>query len=494
MPFLVFDVCLAGLAVYLVVRLFGRRSPPLPPGPPGWPLIGNMLDIRTRAPYKTIGAMTSPIIYLRVLGTQFVFLNSIKANKDLFEEQGAITPDRPPFTVAGNLIRWGNAMPFLPYGDTLRKQRKLFSRHIGTHSSLVMLYPEKEAEARRFVSNVLKKPDDLMAHCRTMATSLGLKIAHGYSPKDEGDPFVEIASRIMQCFAVVTSPGLFLADFLPILVRYIPNRFLVGRFRKDLEEGRKLLSDALNAPYQFALENLATGDTAPSLTSRLLQEGVDSEDEEILKWVSLAMYLGTSESIPSMLYMFFLAMTMYPEVLKKAQAEVDAVVGNDRLPKMEDRDALPYVNAVCTELLRWNVFLPSPFHIASQDITYEGYFIPRGAWLLPNIWFLLSDPETYPDPEIFNPERFLGGSQQPDPREACFGLGRRVCPGARLAECAIFICITTSLATLNVSRCVENGVECVPRYEFQEGFLRRVKPFKCKITPRSKKAGDLIED
>jgi len=55
---------------------------------------------------------------------------------------------------------------------------------------------------------------------------------------------------------------------------------------------------------------------------------------------------------------FFLAMTMYPDVLKKAQTEVDVVVGNKRLPTMEDRGALPYVNAICMELLRWNVLVP----------------------------------------------------------------------------------------------------------------------------------------
>ena len=59
-----------------------------------------------------------------------------------------------------------------------------------------------------------------------------------------------------------------------------------------------------------------------------------------------------------MLYTFFLAMTMYPDVFKKAQAEVDGVIGNERLPTMEDRHALPYVNAICTELLRWSVLVP----------------------------------------------------------------------------------------------------------------------------------------
>ena len=51
-------------------------------------------------------------------------------------------------------------------------------------------------------------------------------------------------------------------------------------------------------------------------------------------------------------------MTMYPEIFKKAQSEVDAVVGNERLPTMQDREALPYVDAICKEVLRWNVVAP----------------------------------------------------------------------------------------------------------------------------------------
>lgn len=60
-------------------------------------------------------------------------------------------------------------------------------------------------------------------------------------------------------------------------------------------------------------------------------------------------------------------MTLYPEVLKKAQEEVDAVVGNERLPIMADRDALPYVNALCKELLRWNVVIPLGAHLPTSE-------------------------------------------------------------------------------------------------------------------------------
>jgi cytochrome P450 len=51
-------------------------------------------------------------------------------------------------------------------------------------------------------------------------------------------------------------------------------------------------------------------------------------------------------------------MTLFPDVQKKAQAEIDAVVGNDRLPKFTDRSQLPYVDALVKEVLRWNIVVP----------------------------------------------------------------------------------------------------------------------------------------
>ncbi|KAF8134340.1 cytochrome P450 [Boletus edulis] len=478
------NACLLGWALYLVVRLVWRSSP-LPPGPPGWPLIGNLLDVRTDAPYKMLGAMSSkygPIITLRALGARYIFLNSSKVAEDLLKKQSPITSNRPHFTVGGELVGYNKATGFLQHGDIHRKHRKLFNQHIGTKKSLVAFYPTVEAEAKQFVCNVLKNPDDLNVHCRRTTMACVFRISHGYSVKHDGDLFQEMTNRAFHIVSTTSAPG-FLVDLLPIL-QYLPEWFPGCGFHKDTKRWRKMVEDAVNMPHEFVLEQLAKGDAEPSFTSRLLQQGLTPEDEEILKWASFTMNLGGSDTTPSMLLAFFRAMTMYPEVQKKAQAEVDSIVRDDRLPAMKDRDALPYVNAICMEILRWNVVIPIAGHVSTKDIHYEGHLIPKGSFLAPNIWFILSNPETYQDPERFDPERFL---------EACFGWGRRVCPGARLAESMLFIYVATTLATLNVSRCVENGVECVPRYEFEEGFLRRIKPFKCRITLRSKKADDLLE-
>ena len=86
-------------------------------------------------------------------------------------------------------------------------------------------------------------------------------------------------------------------------------------------------------------------------------------------------------------YSFFLAMVLNPGAQEKAHAELDAVVGCDRLPEFNDRPSLPYVNALIKEVLRWHVIPPIgvPHRSVADDI-YEGYLIPGGSMIVPNVW------------------------------------------------------------------------------------------------------------
>jgi hypothetical protein len=168
------------------------------------------------------------------MGTRYVVLNSFKTTSDLLEKKSAITSNRPHFTMAGDLVGWGDTTGLLQYGDTCREHRKFFHQQIGTKSSLEALYPAEEEEAKQFVRNVLKNPDDLVAHSsrcganylpgdgtnmlysgRT-ASSVILKISHGYSVKDDGGALVEMADKAMHIFSSVMTPGRFLVDTLPI--------------------------------------------------------------------------------------------------------------------------------------------------------------------------------------------------------------------------------------------------------------------------------------
>ena len=147
---------------------------------------------------------------------------------------------------------------------------------------------------------------------------------------------------------------------------------------------------------------------------------------------------------------FFLAMSLYPEVQQKAQSEIMEVVGRDRLPEITDRDTLIYVNALVKECLRWMPIAPlGVAHTTTVDDEFRGYFIPKNTVLLPNIWYdsnshdfqysvpsltlnhraCMHDPEVFEHPEEFRPERFIhNGKLNPgpvDPSDYVFGFGRR---------------------------------------------------------------------
>jgi cytochrome P450 len=80
-------------------------------------------------------------------------------------------------------------------------------------------------------------------------------------------------------------------------------------------------------------------------------------------------------------------MSLHPSILAKAHAELDAIIGSDRLPTLDDRPNLPYIEAIMTECLRYGVAVPSNFpHVATEDNIYNGYFIPKGAMVIVNHW------------------------------------------------------------------------------------------------------------
>ncbi|KAH9916829.1 cytochrome P450, partial [Amylocystis lapponica] len=149
-------------------------------------------------------------------------------------------------------------------------------------------------------------------------------------------------------------------------------------------------------------------------------------------------------------------------------------------PTLDDRDRLPYVRALWVEVLRWNPVVPlgAPHRLMEDDI-YEGYFLPKGSIVIANIWKFLHDPEQYADPPPleFKPERFLpsnGKEAECDPREVIFGFGRRVCPGSHciyLADASVFLSCAMSLAVLNISKVVENGVVMDPATEYLTGII-----------------------
>jgi len=247
-----------------------------------------------------------------------------------------------------------------------------------------------------------------------------------------------------------------------------------------------------------------------------LSESAAAAEESTIKWSAGALYGAGSETVRtehnhrdgqvnhfflqsvSSMSTFFLMMLLHPEVRLRAQTEIDAVVGPDRLPSLSDRPNLPYVEAILKEVLRLHPVVPLGVpHRSVQDDIFNGFFIPKGSILISNIWQYTHDPNYYHDPMTFKPERFLsgeGGTPEADPREVIFGFGRRVCIGKELADTSLFLLVVMSLATLNISKAIDTqtGQEIAPVVDYPGGFISHPKPFVYRVRPRSKQAKQLI--
>ena len=179
------------------------------------------------------------------------------------------------------------------------------------------------------------------------------------------------------------------------------------------------------------------------------------------------------ETTSSTLMWWTLAMVAFPEAQRRAQAELDTVVGRARLPTYADAPRLPYVRAIIKEVLRWRPGVPFGVpHLAAEDDWYDGMFIPKGAVCIANIWHCNHDRAVFgDDADEFKPERHLGdnGELLPGPKETnleghvSFGFGRRACVGRHLANDSLFIHTARILwaATLKCAQ-DKNGKELPP--------------------------------
>eukprot|EP00057_Strongylocentrotus_purpuratus_P030551 XP_782001.2 PREDICTED: cytochrome P450 18a1 [Strongylocentrotus purpuratus] len=141
-------------------------------------------------------------------------------------------------------------------------------------------------------------------------------------------------------------------------------------------------------------------------------------------------------------YLFILA--QQTDAQHRVQAELDRVVGRDRLPALTDRASLPYVHATMAECYRLSGLLPMQIpHRSRCDVTVGGYDVPRGSYVASNTHFLCSSPTLWHEPEEFRPERFIDETGAFDrKREAGlveFGVGRRACPGEQLSRTELFV-------------------------------------------------------
>ncbi|XP_006456158.1 hypothetical protein AGABI2DRAFT_77179 [Agaricus bisporus var. bisporus H97] len=359
--------------------------------------------------------------------------------------------------------------------------------------------PAQLKSIRKFIRNLMDSPDELNNWILSSTSSSVMKIVYGLST-ELADPYVDNATKALDGLNEAAIPGKFLVDFFPIM-KYIPSWFPGAGWKRLAHYWKGINSDVRLKPYNFVKDQMEQGNVTPSICRTMIDSLPDSASpdrstkEDVAIDVCAISFLGDLSAARA----FFMAMVLYPEVQKKAQAELDRVL-DGRLPEPDDYSSLPYVNAMVKETLRWQPVAPLSIpHMTTDADEYNGYYIPKGTLVLGNGWTLLHDPEVYKDPEDYNPDRFLKDGKLDDsvrdPSIAVFGYGRRVCPGRYFGLNALFLMIAHTLAVFDIKPALdENGKEIEFKADVTGGVISHPVPFQCRIVPRSKAAIDLIRN
>jgi len=293
----------------------------------------------------------------------------------------------------------------------------------------------------------------------------------------------------------VASPGAYLVDTFPSLMK-LPD--FLAPFKR---EGKRLYRDKMNLFKELQDDvrqqiQSGTGDGSENFTSIFLKskEKWELSDDEGAFVMGTLFEAGTGTTSAAMMSFIF-AMTMHPLSLAKLQKEIDEAVG-DRIPSEDDVSNLPSVRAVVKETLRWRPVTAGGIpHLLVKDDIYEmggkKYFLPAGSNVHANQWAIHRDPNLYPEPEKFIPERWLE-KKYPTFREplssypniknfTCFGHGRRICGGQKIAETSLNI----QVARIAWGCDIQKVQGWTPKeYDYTKGFNAQPERFPFILSPR----------
>ncbi|CAH1269142.1 CYP2U1 [Branchiostoma lanceolatum] len=426
----------------------------LPPGPWGWPVVGNLLSLRKATPLVLTewAKEYGDIVSYRTGSELRVVLNSYDVVREAFVKKFTIFSSRPkPLTSFIAQLKTKGIVSER-YGPTWKDHRRFSMKSLRDFGSgKKSLEGKILEEARALVGRIAKREHQEFSIDQMIQGALSnviASIAFGTRYEDNDPEFEALLSFIDETFS--TSTLSLLPVFFPTL-RYIPGvNSGLNRYDGIMSKVFKLFQDKIEDHKKDFKQDYIRDFIDAFLLEKMNREGDENTTftEEQLAMIVADMFFAGTDTTSTTLRWALLYMILHPDIQEKVQQEIDSVIGPNNDPSMMHRSETPYTAAALAEVERLATIAPLALpHATTEETRLGGYNIPKGTIVEPNIWAIHHDPQLWPNPHEFDPTRFLDDRGKFVKREKLipFSIGRRACLGEQLARMELYLFLTSLL-------------------------------------------------
>lgn len=475
---------------------------PYPPGPNAFPFIGHTFQVPNQHTWRYFHWLSQkygPVVRLSLAGNDTVVLSDAKDAEEILVHRSHNYSSRKQLIYAGKYQSQNKRLVLLPYGTALKQQRAAFHqmlkpRVVGAYEFM------QEIESTKFLLDFLVRPENTDMHCKRFAAAMVFYLSYGRRLPNDGQDLNAVLA-VLDNFTKDTYPGAHLVDTLPILDR-LPDFLAPWRTEactKHEKEMKLYIRLVLEVNEAMLKGNFGIECFSARLWEKQRDLGLDIKD---IAYIAGSAFEAGTDTTAGTFQWFLMAMLLYPDTMRKAQGELDAILGADgkTLPCFANMKDLPYCTALVKEVFRWSPVAPGGFpHYSDTDDEYKGYLIKAKTMVIPCVWSMHRNPKEFADPGRFEPERFLrqGGCDEPESLTEGhygFGFGRRICPGQHLGSKTIWIGITRLLwaFTIEPTLDAEGNPTAVDPDNCTSGMSSKPINLPLRVTARSKRHEETI--
>ncbi|GKV29824.1 hypothetical protein SLEP1_g38716 [Rubroshorea leprosula] len=469
------------------------------------PLFGHLhLLGGPKPPHITLGDLAEkhgPIFTIRLGVCRALVVSNWEIARECFTTNDKAFINRPKYLVA-EILGYNYAMfsfsSHLPYW---RQIRKIAMLEVLSNYRLELLKHVRESEIRTSIKELhalLVGKDRGLVEMKRWFSSVTLNIVFKmvmgkrYAEEESRNQTDENERKRKALRDFFELAGAFaMADVLPFL-RWLD----IGGYEKAMKKTAKDLDGILQEWLDEHKKKRNSGEKAKGehdFMDVMLSVLDDSEEipsyeaDTIVKATCLGLILGGTDTNTVTLTWALSLLLNNRDVLKKAQEELDTRVGRERRVQESDLKDLVYLQAILKETLRlYPAATLSVPHESAEDCTTGGYHVPAGTRLIVNLYKLHRDPNVWPNPYEFKPERFRTTHKHVDVRGQNFelipfGSGRRVCPGISFALQVLQLTLANLLHSFEITTALDEPVDMT-----ENAGLTNLKatPLEVLLTPR----------